>query len=331
MEPAQVAQTPPAPVTNDDKIAALATGFLGELESNDDPEALDPDANAPEEAQPEEAQPEEEPKAEEAETPPQEPEDPVIEFELEDGKKVNVPEAVKPHLMRDKDYRQKTMALAETRKTLEQLTQQAQQVATQAQQMAPYHAQLFAMENRAQQLSQVLTNELMASDPVEFNRAQGELAILLRNRDQLAAGLHQQQSYLSAQQAELLNRKLAVDAPKLFEQFPDLAKPETKAELTKYLQGEGLSDEEMFHINFSVNHAKLAWKAKQYDRMVKENAKSAEKLKQQVKTLPPATQSSRAVDNTAQVKKLQSEWRKGGGKLHDPNFAAALSARLRGK
>lgn len=329
MEPTQVAQ---APVSNDEKIANFAQGFLEDLEKNDNSESLDPDEEGAEEAPEAEAQTDEAPEQEEAETPPPEPEEPVIEFELEDGKKVNVPEALKPHLMRDKDYRQKTMALAEQRKALEQLTQQAQQVAVQAQQMAPYNAQLYAMDNRAQQLQQSLTNDLLTNDPVEFNRAQGELAILLRNRDQLAAGLHQWQSNLSAQQSDLLMRKLAVDAPKLFEEVPDLAKPEVRESLGKYAHEVGLSPEEIAHANFSVAATRVLWESKQYRQMVKDNAKSAEKLKQQVKSLPPASPSSRApATNEAQVKKLRGEWKKSGGSIHSPTFDAMLNARLRGK
>lgn len=329
MEPNQA--QPQEPVTNDDKIAQFAQGFLADVEKDDDPDRIETDVEQPEqEAAPEEPEGEE-PKAEEAETPPQEPEDPVIEFEMEDGKKLKVPEAVKPHLMRDKDYRQKTMALAEQRKALEQLTTQAQQVATQSQQMAPYYAQLYAMENRANQLGQALNNDLLTNDPLEFNKAQGELAILLRNRDQLAAGLQYQQSQIDAQQARILNEKLAIDAPKLFEEIPELTKQEARGELVKYLASQELNEAEMFQVNYSTRLAKLSWKAKQYDQMLKDNAKNAEKLKQQVKSLPPVSPTSRAsADNAAQSKKLRTEWKKTGGKMTSPAFDQLLRDRLRG-
>lgn len=334
MEPNQAQQ---APVTNDEKIAQFAQGYLEDVERDDDPDRIEVDTEAEQSEQPEqEASPEEEqaeePKAEEAETPPQEPEEPVVEFELEDGKKLKVPEALKPHLMRDKDYRQKTMALAEQRKALEQLTTQAQQVATQSQQMAPYYAQLYAMENRANQLGQLLTNELMTNDPLEFNKAQGELAILLRNRDQLAAGLQYQQNALNEQQNKLLKERLALDAPKLFEEVPDLAKPGAGSELAKYLASQGLTEAEMFQVDYSTRLAKLGWKAKQYDQMVKDNAKNAEKLKQQVKSLPPVSLTSRAsADADAQSKKLHKDWKKSGGKVSSPVFDQLLRERLRGK
>lgn len=346
MEPSQTMQqqaapqqyTPTAPKAPvEDRISAFSQGFLADVEKNDDPDGFEraeevEAEESQEEQQPQEEQPQEQehpaPEAEEA-TP--EPDEPVIEFELEDGKKVQVPEALKPHLMRDKDYRQKTMALAEQRKTLEQLTTQAQQVATQSQQMAPYFAQLYAMDNRANQIQQALTNDLMTNDPVEFNRAQGELAILLRNRDQLAAGLNQFQSQISAQQSELLMKKLAVDAPKLFEEIPEIQKPETQAALRKVAEEAGFSEIEIAHINYSVPAVRLLWEALQFRRMKADSKKAAEALKKQVKTLPPVAPTSRAqVDAKAQSEKLRKQWRKDGGKVTSESFDQLLRNRLRG-
>lgn len=330
MEPNTQAAPVEAPQTNDDKIGSLARGFLDEVEQNDDPDQMQ-HQEPQEDGEPESSEEVAEQTDEEAETPPPEPEVPVIEYELDDGQKVKVPESVKPHLMRDKDYRQKTMALSETRKQAEQLISQAQQVATQAQQLAPYHAQLYSMDARAQQIQQALTGDLLSNDPVEFTRAQGELAILLRNRDQLAQGLHGQMAQLSAQQQHLLQQKLAMDAPKLFEEIPDIGKPETQELLSKYARESGLSQEEIAHANFSAAAVKLLWKAKQFDAMVKEQAATKAKLKETVKTLPAASKSGRSVDTQGRDKQLRSDWRKDGGKIDSPAFGQMLRARMRGK
>jgi hypothetical protein len=198
----------------------------------------------------------------------------------------------------------------------------------QAQQMAPYHAQLYAMDNRAQQLERELTQDLATTDPIEFNRKQGELAILLRNRDSLASGLHQQMSRLYEQQAELKTKQLAVEAPKLFEEVPELSKPEERASLGKWVREQGLSEEEFAHMNYSVAATKLAWKARQFDRMVQEQAKAKKELKAKVQTVPPVSKSSRAPDGDATAKQARRDWKKGGGKFHDPNFGALVRARL---
>ena len=303
----------------------IAQGFLKDIEENPDPDQIEPDEPlAEQEAEPAAEQEEPEP---EAETPNP---DPVIEYEAEDGKKYQVPEALKPALMRDKDYRQKTMALAESRKQLEQLTANAQQIAAQAQQMAPYYAKLHAMENRAQQLERALASNELAQDPIEYNRTQGELAILLRNRDAFAQGLGEVQNQMEAQQAQLRAQKLALDAPKLLEEIPDIGKPEVQRALTEYAKQNGLTDFEISYLNYSAAGVRLAWKAKQYDAMVKDQAANRAKLAAKVQAAPTATKSSRAGGQSANTKQLQADWKKDGGNIHSPAFSALLRQKLRG-
>lgn len=331
--PQQQAVPQSAPQSNDERISSYAREVLNEIVTDDNTNALNPNLRpgaeqAPEEvAQPE--QTEEAPEQPEAETPTPEPEVPLVEVDLE-GKKYKVPEELKGRLMADKDYRQKTMALAETRKQLETLTATAQKAFEQAQQMAPYHAQLFQMENRAQELSRALQSQELQADPLTFNRVQGELAILLHNKDRLAAGLQQQMHTLSQEQLALRQKQLAIDAPKLFEQFPEIQKPETQKKLAQYVQDEGLPEEAIEYLNYSAVGTKLVWKAHQYDQMVKDQAAAAKKLSEKVKTLPAATQSSRAGDNGAKDKQLRNSWQKAGGKITDPNFDALLRSKLRG-
>ena len=326
---APVVQAPAAPQTNEEAIGSFARDFLGELDANDDPEALDPN-EAPVETQPQEPDPIENPEPE-AETPPQ-PEIPMVEVELDDGEKVLVPEKVKHRMMADKDYRQKTMALSADRKQVEQHLAKAAELAQQAQQMAPYHAQLHQMDSRAAYLDQALrTDPALAADPLEWNKAQGELAILLRNRDHFAAGLQQQQAQFTAQQLELRAQQLALDAPELFKAFPELQKPETQAKLNEYVKAEGLPQEAIAFLNYSAAGVKMAHKARLYDEMVAEQAKSRAKLSEKVKTLPAATPSSRAAEGGVKTKQLESEWKKDGGKINSPAFDALLRAKIRGK
>lgn len=328
--PAPVAPAPVAPAqSNDDAIGNFARGFLGELERDQDPNQ---NTHAtPEEAATDDPTEQADEGEQEAETPtPETPDIPMFEYDI-DGEKFQVPEKLKGRLMADKDYRQKTMALAETRKQAESLIANAAQIAQQAQQMAPYHAHLYQMENHAQFLNQRLQSQELAQDPVEYNRVQGELAILLHNKDRYAQGLNQQVSQLSQQQQYLRAQQLALDAPKLFEEFPDIAKPETQQKLAKYVLDEGLPQMAIDFLNFSTAGTKLAWKAHQYDVMVKEQASSRAKLQEKVKTLPGAAQSSRAADKGAKDNQLRSEWKKGGGKMNDPAFSALLRSKIYGR
>jgi len=322
--------TPQAPQTNDEAIGQYARGFLNDLQVNDDPDQMNHGIDEEEAPATEEAQPEDGEQQEAEEATPETPEIPVVEVEI-DGEKFQVPEKLKGRLMADKDYRQKTMALAEQRKQFDYLTANVQQLATQAQQMAPYHAQLYAMENRAQQLQAALTPEFRANDPIEYNNTQGELAILLRNRDQFASQLGQAQSHFQQQFQQAQSQRLAAEAPALFEEIPALKEESVRTNLVRYLREQGADDQALGYIDFSTFGTKLAFKAQQYDRMVAELAKSKVKLAEKVKTTPPVASQSRVANVNAQEKQLQKDWKKGGGKIHDPAFSMLLRNKLRGK
>jgi hypothetical protein len=325
--PASQPVSTPAPEvqSNDEAIGGFARGFLADLESHpdaDEPRA-DELAETPQETEPVETE------TLEAETPTQ-PEVPMVEVDI-DGEKFNIPEKVKHRVMADKDYRQKTMELSASRKNLETLTATAAQLAQQAQQLAPYHAQLFQMESQAQQLSQMLQSQQLANDPLEYNRVQGQLAILLHNKDRFAQGLQQQVSNLTAEQHRVRQEALKADIPALLQEVPDMAKPETRDKLTKYAVDQGLPQEALDYLNYSASGAKLLWKAQQYDVMVKDQAISRQKLQERTKTLPAATQSSRTAVSGAKDKQAQEQWQKRGGKISDPAFDQILRSKIRGK
>lgn len=315
-QPAQAApQSAAAPVeqpTIDERIGNIAQGFLRDLETNDDPDQIHEES--PQETPVEEAPAE---VAQEAETPI--PETPLVEVDI-DGEKYQIPEKVKHRVMADKDYRQKTMEVAAERKQLETLTATAAQLAQQAQQLAPYHAQLHHMDTRAQFLQQSLSRPELQQDPVEFNRVQGELAILLHQRGQFANGLQQAQAHFTAEQEKVRAHQLAMDAPKLFQKFPDLEKPENREKLGKYVRDAGLPQEAIAFLNYSAAGTELAWKAHQFDVMVADQAKAKAKLAEKTKDLPAASQSSRAVDVSAKDQQARKEWQKRGAKWNDPLF-----------
>ena len=315
----------PAPVRDtrpvDDRIADVAQGFLAELDANPDPD-LEPQEAPPVEAQ---EQPEEPP---EAETPP--PEIPLAEIEF-DGEKFSVPEKLRGRFMADKDYRQKTMELSAQRKEVEQLSATARNLTAQAQQMAPYHAQLMMMDNRQAYLVQQMQQAKANSDPLAFSEAQGELGILLHQKSELSNGLKAEQQRLDAQMNEVRARQLALDAPKLFEQVPELGNVETRHKLSQFARDEGLPHEALEFLNWSAAGTKLVWMAHQYTVQKAEQEKAQKKLKEQVKTLPSAGPSSRAADPGANDKQLRGQWQKRGGKINDPAFDQYLRSKLRSK
>lgn len=85
-------------------------------------------------------------------------------------------------------------------------------------------------------------------------------------------------------------------------------------------------------MNYSPAATKLAWKAQQYDRMVKEQAAAKKAVATKVaKPGASAPTSSRAGEPGPNVKQLRSDWKKDGNHINSPAFDAMLRARLRGK
>jgi hypothetical protein len=140
--------------------------------------------------------------------------------------------------------------------------------------------------------------------------------------------LQQHINALTEQHKRVRAEQLALEAPKLLEEIPEFANPEAVTQLRKYVEDQGLPPEAIEYLQFSVPGARMAWKAKQYDRMVKENLASQAKLKEKVKTLPAAPQSSRAGNKGANEKQLMQDWQKGGGKITDPAFSKLLRSKL---
>lgn len=319
---------PAQPVSNDEAIHSFAQDVLADFAADHPTDALDPSRREPKAEKPAESQqevtaeetPTETPEQPEAETPT--PEVPMVEVDI-DGEKFTIPEKVKHRVMADKDYRQKTMEVSATRKTLEQHTATAQKLVEQAQQLAPFHAQLYQMDAQAQHLQKLLQSPELATDPLQYNRVQGELAILLHNRSQFAQGVQQRVSQFQSEQQKLRLDKLAVDLPKLLEEFPDLQKPETRQKLANYADTEGLPPEAIDFLNYSATGTKILLKASLYDQMVKDQKAAQAKLKEKVKTLPPATK-GRAPDVGAQDKNALERWKKSGGKWTDMPLSSVL-------
>lgn len=322
---AQAAPTPEHVQSNDEAIGNLARGFLNDLEAHPDPDEPRPDEV---EAAPETPEAPEAPEPE-AETPTQ-PEVPMVEVDI-DGEKYQIPEKVKHRVMADKDYRQKTMELSASRKQLEALTATAQQLNAQAQQMAPYYAQLSQMDSRSQYLQQQMQQAQVNNDPLAFNQAQGELAILLHQRGEFANGLQQQVARLNYAQQEIRMKQLAADLPALVQEVPEISKPEARQKLATYAVDQGLPQEALDYLNFSAVGTKLLWKAQQYDAMKAQEAVAKKTLQEKAKTLPAATPSSRAPDKAAKDKQLHEQWQRRGGKFNDPAFTQLLRQKIRGK
>ena len=204
-----------------------------------------------------------------------------------DGKQVSltkaeIAEAYKNGL-RQSDYTQKTMAVAEQRKAAEAETQKAlQERQTYAANLQKMAAQL---EGAIEQQAQIDWNALLESDPVEYLKQQhlfSQRQAALQKNQQEAASLQERTqaeqnqakaNYLRTQQEELL--------VKLPEWRNDVKAKSERDALKTYLKNEGYDDEA---INAISDHKAviLSRKAMLYDQMMTKAKAAAQK----VATLP---------------------------------------------
>lgn len=245
-----------------------------------------------------------------------------------DGKDVTLtPAEMAEHVkngMRQQDYTQKTMVLAEQRKAAD--TEAAQARAQRDQ----YAAKLEGFANHANYelhaLSEQLTDELLQTDPVEYLTKQRTLQTRQAELVQAQQELQQINGQRQKEQADALKSHLDQQREQLLAKLPDWkdsAKADAEsAQIKKYLAGEGFAAEEM---SFTDHRAiVLARKAMLFDSLM-ERAKGAVK---KVSTLPPKverpgnaeTQPRMGDGRTAAMKRLGTT-----GSINDAAAAFAQS------
>ncbi|MEN9885684.1 MAG: hypothetical protein RL758_262 [Pseudomonadota bacterium] len=307
--------------TDDQSIDQAAEEFaalLGEVEKKDAP------AEPEKAAQPDKAEPEEKP-AEENEQ--QEGDDaPVITLEI-DGKQVQmtakqVEEAYKSGL-RDKDYRQKTMALADERKSASDA--QAKAEAERFQLAAQLKQSIGQLEALTQIQSQSDWQSLLDSDPVEYLRQQHlfqqRQAALAQQRQHMTA----LQAQHAAQQQEQRARFVESQREEMLAKIPawkDAAK--AKAEMTQlaeYLKTEGYDERALEDIT-DHRPVVMARKAMLYDQIMNK----AQAATKRVQTLPTKVERP-GVGESTQLDKRSSAYQRlsKSGRVED---AAALFAQI---
>jgi hypothetical protein len=200
-----------------------------------------------------------------------------------DGKQVTLtPEQIADAYkngLRQSDYTQKTMALAEQRKAAEQEAQKAlQERQTYAQNLSEMAAQL---KGAIQQQEKIDWNALLEADPVEYLKQQH----LFNSRQAALQRNQQEQSTLAqkfqAEQAEAMKGHLAEQQEALLAKLPtwkDPAKASAERDAVKtYLVKEGYSQDDVANIN-DHKAVLLARKAMLYDQMVAKASAAAKKV-----------------------------------------------------
>lgn len=134
-----------------------------------------------------------------------------------DGKKYKVPKALKPLLMMQGDYTQKTQALAEQRRAIEAQAQQTHQL---VQQNIADIGKVASIDERLQQFSQLNWQALSEADPLQAQKLYFDYQQLKDTRVNVVSSIQQREAQHQTQQQQRMateieegNKVLAKELP----------------------------------------------------------------------------------------------------------------------
>jgi hypothetical protein len=144
-----------------------------------------------------------------------------IEFETEDGTKLKVPKALEAHLLRQKDYTQKTQAVAEKARELEtKATELASRESQQAESLktfreehlavAQHETVLKSIDERLGSFAKVTPEEwatLRTQEPDRYEKLRAERQLLRDTRGDYEEALTAAKTNLAAKEADLTTRQ----------------------------------------------------------------------------------------------------------------------------
>jgi hypothetical protein len=281
-----------------DRIGALLT-------QPEQPEA--PEEASEVEASTEEApQPTEEP-AEVLET------DPTADWrEVElDGEKLSVPPKWEKAFLQERDYTQKTQALAEQRKAIEQRAQFLQTQEQILQHLTPLYAHGTALQNTIAQYEK-LDWEALRADPLEYSTKRADYAALLQQRQDLGRQIEHAQGQLSHQRHAAMVQAVQAAVPQIKKAIPDWG-PEKDQQLTRFAMEQGASPDELMGLASRPWAVVLLEQARKYQELQAKHAQLPKKATPSPVARPgakPTVQSSEG----ALYRKNQEQFRKSGGK-----------------
>lgn len=323
--------TPEQPRT----LSDFSRNFLATLDSEDAAQAPSEAPEAPQapEEQADEQQEQQEQEtasteAEEAQEAPQEdkaPEVETAEIEIE-GKLYSVPKELKDGYLRQADYTRKTQEVAQQRRVVETLMQQAQQAVAAAQQFGDVLGQIKQADAAIESFHRLDWQTLRESDPVDYATKQADYTRWQMHRQALVQHLGQADSQVK--QAQLMKVQAAIQEalPVVQQAIPGWGEAkarEIRAAAIRY----GYSEPEVEGL-IDPRGVIVLHKANEYDKLM---AKKVEATKK-VANLPPVAKPSARpqMDPKAAIQKSVEKFKAGGGK--DLNqMAGILAQRLRGK
>ncbi len=224
---------------------------------------------------------------------------------------------------RTADYTRKTQEIAETRKAVEADMAKIEEA---ARLRDTYAQRLSVIEQMLNQDSGEDLATLKETDPIGYAVRVAEQS---EREKQLAAVRAEQQRLAQQQQAEhgeRLKAHLAAESQKLSEAIPEFADPvkgtAVKADIRKYAQGLGFSDQELAQA-YDSRAITALYKAMKYDQLVSGKGEASKKVNQAPRMLRPGTSAPEA-RQSQEVKNMRGRLKK-SGRARD---AAALFERF---
>ena len=245
--------------TPQEKIADMMFG----PEHQGEPEAPQEAAEEPieEEAQAEGQEEENEPQ--EAAEEPSEPE--FVEIEI-DGQLYEVPKNLEGHLMRDKDYTQKTQEVAATRKTVEAIQAQVKAEQEKYQFLESVQEELQQGENLKAQIAQIQQykrdniDALDAKDMFKLDAHREELQTQL---DAIGQSLQTKQGEFQQAQEQSLKELLDKSTEVLRSKIPNWGE-ESQKQVRDFGLSAGFTEAELNQV-YDPRYVEILYKASQYD------------------------------------------------------------------
>jgi hypothetical protein len=253
------------------------------------------------------------PETETTETPASEPEQPAddgMEAVEVEGKEYKVPRELKDHLMRDRDYRNKTMELAEMRKGVEQVAQVVNMGHQAMSQAAPILAQLGVIDSHLSDAQRVDWPALYANDPARFAAEQQRYNNLMGQRQHLMGQLNTIPAAVAQAQAAQFNQEVERNRPLVKQHMPDFNEDRAKA-VIGFLQSGPMP---MQGNDLQISDARLLYHLNRSYELSRIEAERGKTMKQ-VSTAPPVNKSTQRTPTTGaqiEVKKAESRLAKEG-------------------
>lgn len=253
------------------------------------------------------------------------PDDDAEEVEYE-GAKYRIPKPLKDAFLRQQDYTQKTMALADERRAFEARERQSKEVVEDANRYVRHYAEIERLNGRLAELQGINWDWLRANDPQQYAVLATDIQAIASRKDQLAGEIRQMREKALEQELADFEDEVRKSIPKLRQLIPGI-NDKVLADMKAYGMAQGYADAELALVTdpraFAILH-----KAMSYDKLMAEKTAAAAKKVQPVPGKPMSPGAAKETDQQVSTTKKVVQRAKRTGRTED---AAAAIGLLLGK